>query len=257
MLPSLQSAFHPIDSVIGRDKYALLTANRIIAIKYAEVEPMYRTSWEDLLKFGSIGPAVFARAMRLAKDGALPAKQLESENSLTSFVLIFCMKQVQALAQAFHDYRPEHGFDLDLAIIVGDMFDFKSVMVNCEVFPRSEEGRMATAFASSISHRSTLKVVRDEMGGGDIAVTPVMGLLQGDGGKRGENVSDLARRITRWYQRTKGIWPVSGEFLTNYFLNRSLSSIELSGGEKVRGASVHQDFQGRASEPAFGEAQVV
>lgn len=256
MSSSIGSVFHSADSSLGVAKQDFFNTNAVIAAKHSEVDPMYRTSWEQLLDFGKIGSALFAEAMRKAEDGELPANQLENEPVDGNYVFLFCMTQAQALANSFDDYNPEHGFDVDLAIIVGSMFDFQAIQVYCEVFPRSKESHMVTDFASTISHHSPLRVIDDEMGGGDQIVVPVMGLLQGEGGARGEEASDLAERITNWWS-AKGVWPVSGEFLINFFLNRTLSSIALSEGENVLAGSVHREFDGTPSDASFENQRVV
>ena len=256
MKVSLDSVFQESDSEAGKKKALLLTENRVIVPKYAEAGLAYRTSWETLLKFGEIGPSVFADAMKQAEDGASTAKQLESQGG-ESFVCEFCVVQVQAFREGFTNYNPEHGFDLDIFIIVGNMFDFQTLEVYYEIFPRIAAYRMSTSFASRISYRTSLKVSEEEVGGPRNIVTPIHGLLQGEGGARGEAVNKLARRITVWHERTKGIWPIHGEFLINCFLNRTIASIVLSSGESILCAGVHRGFDGDSSDASFKPLHIV
>ena len=95
------------------------------------------------------------------------------------------------------------------------------------------------------------------MGGPGIIVGPIMGLLLGEGGTRGEAVPDAARRVTQWFRGTKGIWPVTGTFLVNFFLNRTLSSLVVSEGETVRSARVHRDFDDTMSDANFGAVRLL
>ncbi|MEK7203464.1 MAG: hypothetical protein AAB627_00045 [Patescibacteria group bacterium] len=252
--PQVQQALLGQESEHGRVKIQLLKG-RVIAPKYSEAGAMHRTTWEALLRLGNFGSAVFAERMRMAKGGRHTANQLEGMSG--SYLLNFCVAQVAALEEKFSNYNSEFGFDIDVFLAVGSIFDHTKIQVYYEVFPRIFQHRVSTSFASSIYGLKPFRVAEEEIGGPGKIVMPIIGLLMGDEGSRGVMTEDLAQRVSDWHQRTMGVWPVYGDWHINFFLNRTLSSVILSEETETLAASVRRVFTGECSDAKLGKLRLV
>lgn len=138
--------FFTEDSPKGQEKTKLLTDHKAVCLNQFNVPP-FRLSWESAQAIITEQKQMILEQMRACRQDAQLAGEFEKVDGHSPDEIFFTLFAQYTLPALFPGFNPEFGFDTDVFLVADDE---TKLVYHIELFPRSEKGKRAKAYGSTL-----------------------------------------------------------------------------------------------------------